>query len=225
MKNFIIFTAIIFLMLSFSIQAQDSCNVLVPNLKGSYSGGCKKGLANGKGEAKGKDRYKGNFKKGYPNGIGTYYWSTGEIYVGEWKKGKRDGEGSFTFKIENRDTTVSGLWKNDIYAGPMVKSPKVLRVNNIDQYKIKKTGGIQKRVMINFQQNGSYNTEIENLMLTATSGTNAKSGSLEGFDNLSFPVTIVVRYDTYNKLKTMKYNAYIEFTIFEEGDWEVRLTN
>ena len=215
---------LLFFILS-GLQAQDSCKVLMPELKGSYVGGCKRGLASGQGVAKGKDSYEGRFKKGYPNGQGTYRWSTGEVYQGEWKMGKRDGEGSFTFKVENRDTTVIGLWKNNVYAGPILKSPEVVRVNNIDQYKIKKTAGTQNRVMIDFRQNGNTNTGIEQLMLTASSGTRAKSGVLEGFDNIVFPVTIVARYTTLNKLKTQKYNAYIEFTIYEAGDWEVRLTN
>lgn len=226
MKHLIFSISFIFLLFTVNIlPAQDSCKVLMPALKGNYKGDCKKGLANGFGIAKGTDSYEGHFKKGYPNGTGTYHWATGETYTGEWKKGKRDGKGSYTFKIENRDTTVSGLWRNDIYAGPVIIKPSVVRSHNIDSYIFKKTGGAQKRVMLNFQQNGTYNTEIENLMLTASSGTDAKSGSLVGFDNITFPVTITVRYDTYNKLKTVKYNAYIEFTIYEEGDWEVRLTN
>ena len=226
MKHLTYYTSI-FLLLFFAnmSRAQDSCKVLMPALKGNYKGDCKKGLAHGYGVAKGKDSYEGYFKKGYPNGTGTYHWATGETYTGEWKKGKRNGEGSYSFKIENRDTTVTGLWENDIYAGVVVKKPSVVRAHNIDSYIFKKTGGTQNRVMLNFQQNGTYNVEIENLMLTASSGTDAKSGSLVGFDNITFPVTIVVRYDTYNKLKTVKYNAYIEFTIYEEGDWEVRLTN
>lgn len=219
------FLLVFILLASISLYAQDSCKVLVPALKGSYTGGCKKGLAQGQGKAEGIDSYEGSFRKGFPNGTGTYRWSTGEIYIGEWKMGKRDGEGSYTFKVENRDTTVIGLWKNDIYAGPIVKRPSVARVNNIDQYKFTKTLGIQSRVMIDFQQNGTSNAEIENLMLSSTSGTNAKSGRLVGFDNVIFPTTVTVRYDTYNKLKTMKYTAYIEFTIFEPGDWEVKLTN
>jgi len=222
---FLSFLFLIFTFTSWGTATQDSCKVLVEALKGNYKGGCKNGLAHGFGIAKGKDSYDGYFRKGYPNGTGTYHWTTGETYTGEWKKGKRNGKGSYTFKIEDRDTTVSGLWKDDIYAGPMINKPSVVRVHNIDSYAFKKTGGTQKRVMLNFQQNGTYNVEIKNLMLTASSGTDAKSGSLVGFDNITFPVTIVARYDTYNKLKTVKYNAYIEFTIYEEGDWEVRLTN
>ena len=50
------------------IFAQNPCKVLMKEISGSYSGECKKGLADGKGEAKGVDRYIGAFKKGLPDG-------------------------------------------------------------------------------------------------------------------------------------------------------------
>lgn len=99
------------------------------------------------------------------------------------------------------------------------------RSNNIDSYDFRITGGILERVLISFKQNGSQNTRVENLMLNSSSGTITQRGQLKGFDNVEFPVTISVRYDTYNKMGTQKINSYIEFVIYEKGDWEVRLKN
>ena len=31
------------------------------------------------------------------NGTGTYTWASGDKYVGEWKDGKRHGQGNFTW--------------------------------------------------------------------------------------------------------------------------------
>jgi hypothetical protein len=57
----------------------ENCKVLLPALSGNYEGGCKKGLADGKGKASGTDVYEGEFSKELPHGKGTYTWSNGVI--------------------------------------------------------------------------------------------------------------------------------------------------
>ncbi|MDZ7607199.1 MAG: hypothetical protein U5K79_16780 [Cyclobacteriaceae bacterium] len=52
-------------------------------------GECKKGLANGQGNAKGTDEYEGQFKDGLPHGTGTYIWANGDVYTGAWKKARK----------------------------------------------------------------------------------------------------------------------------------------
>lgn len=216
---------IMFLIMVFGAYAQDSCHVLNPAIQESYEGGCKNGLAHGEGLAKGVDTYQGRFKKGLPDGYGTYNWANGTIYQGDWKKGKRSGRGTYSYSVDGRDTSIIGLWKDDEYIGKEIKHPQVTRSQNIDSYDFRITGGILERVLISFKQNGSQNTRVDNLMLNSSSGTITQMGQLKGFDNVEFPVTISVRYDTYNKMGTQKINSYIEFVIYEEGDWEVRLKN
>ena len=98
MKNIKYYLLGIFIILQSSfLLAQDDCKVIVPELQGTYTGKCKKGLAHGQGKAVGKDTYEGSFKKGYPHGNGTYTWSTGETYVGRWKMGESDSEGCYHF--------------------------------------------------------------------------------------------------------------------------------
>ena len=41
--------------------------------------------------------YVGEYKDGKRHGQGTYTWSNGEKYKGEWKNGKEHGQGTFTF--------------------------------------------------------------------------------------------------------------------------------
>jgi hypothetical protein len=218
---------ILFFLFAFSLtlRSQDSCKVLLPALQGTYQGDCKRGLAHGDGYAVGKDKYKGHFKKGYPDGMGTYVWADGSIYTGAWKMGKREGEGSFTFWIDGHDSTLTGLWKDDEYIGKAVRKPTVTMNKFVDSYSFQKLVGAQDQVYIKFIQNGNYNTRVENVMLQSSSGTLTQRGQYRGFDNVIFPVTITVRYDTYNKMGTRVINCFIEFTIYEPGDWLVRLYN
>jgi len=225
--NSLIKVIIIAVLLSFTLvsNSQDTSSVILKELKGEYQGKTRKGLANGKGEAKGLDTYKGNFKKGLPHGVGRYVWSTGEIYVGEWYKGKPSGEGTYIFKTESGDSSLVGVWKDGVYMGVSSKAPVVNRYYNVDNFTFRNNEGSLNRVLINFTQNGTINTRIENLMLTTSNGTRTSSGQLVGYDNITFPVTITARYDTYNKMGTQKVNAFIEFTIYEKGDWVVVVKN
>jgi len=50
------------------IVPQEPCKVLKQEIATKYFGNCKKGLAQGKGVAVGRDKYEGQFKNGLPNG-------------------------------------------------------------------------------------------------------------------------------------------------------------
>jgi hypothetical protein len=41
------------------------------------------------------DKYKGQKKDGNRNGLGAYYWDSGNFYFGQWKEGERTGYGIF----------------------------------------------------------------------------------------------------------------------------------
>lgn len=97
-------------------HAQD-CSVEKPELKGSYSGDCKKGKANGKGKASGTDTYEGDFRAGLPDGNGTYTWSNGNEYTGAFAKGLKEGKGKLTYKRATGDSVIQGYWKKDMYVG------------------------------------------------------------------------------------------------------------
>ena len=49
----------------------------------------------GLGEWEG-DKYVGEYKDGYFNGQGTYTYANGDKYVGEWKNDKKNGQGTWT---------------------------------------------------------------------------------------------------------------------------------
>lgn len=48
---------------------------------------------------------------GEREGQGTYLWSSGEKYVGQWKAGKRSGKGTLFDKDNN--ISYEGLWEDD----------------------------------------------------------------------------------------------------------------
>ena len=113
---------ILLVLINLSI-AQDNCKVLLDAIAGQYEGDCRKGLAEGKGTAKGEDMYVGAFKKGLPHGVGKYTWANGDIYEGEFKKGLKEGKGSMSILLpDGQATEQTGYWSNDKYMGEN-KSP------------------------------------------------------------------------------------------------------
>ena len=42
-------------------------------------------------------KYVGEYKDGIPNGQGTFTYPDGGKYVGRWKDDKRNGQGTFTY--------------------------------------------------------------------------------------------------------------------------------
>jgi hypothetical protein len=59
-------------------------------------------------------RYEGEWKDGKRDGEGTYSWADGSKYKGEWKDGKRDGEGTYTYPDGRR---YEGEFKDGKFCG------------------------------------------------------------------------------------------------------------
>jgi len=53
------------------------------------------------------DKYVGEFRDGYRNGQGTFIWSDEGKYEGKWKDGKFHGQGTFTFSDGNKGVGVN----------------------------------------------------------------------------------------------------------------------
>jgi hypothetical protein len=217
------FLLLIFSWLPVIGQNKDDCRVLVPNLQGSYEGGCRDGLAQGKGTASGTDSYTGGFRNGYPNGKGTYTWASGNVYKGEWNMGKCEGNGVFTGKIHGKDTVMAGIWKNGDYMGPKPSPPKVSTNYNVVSTSFTRQGEGNK-ITISFYQNGIVNF-IENLDVTANSGNEVQSGNYTNIWDISFPFRCKINYKSWNSLKTQIYDCILEFEITEPGSWDLRVGN
>jgi hypothetical protein len=52
----------------------------------------------------------GDWQKGYKNGRGVYYFASGAVYDGMWKRDKKHGVNG-EFKFKNNDRYV-GSWKD-----------------------------------------------------------------------------------------------------------------
>lgn len=205
-------------------SAQTDCKVLVRELQGEYTGKCKKGLANGKGTAKGINTYEGSFKDGLPDGKGKYTWSTGEVYTGEWEAGSRNGIGTYWYTENGQRLSEEGLWINDEYMGPAPKPPKVINSVAVFNNSISKEGD-GSAIRINIYLGGMDNTDLENFTLAGSSGQQYTAGSGVGFQNVTFPFKAKVSYNTWNQMHTSRYFSSFEFEINDPGIWHVKIYN
>lgn len=96
-------------------QAPVKCVVLDPELQANYSGGCKDGLAEGDGAARGAAQYEGGFKAGRKHGKGVKIWRTGDRYEGDFVEDRREGSGTYTWGRLSAwaGEKYSGEWRND----------------------------------------------------------------------------------------------------------------
>src|SRR5258708_12794013 len=75
------FSLSLFTFLSQSAFAAD-CRVIDPELQDLYEGGCRNGLANGTGYARGTAQYQGEFRKGLKHGKGVKTSAWADRYAG-----------------------------------------------------------------------------------------------------------------------------------------------
>ena len=227
MKRVYLAEAIITMLLLTTVTfGQTDCKVLLPSISDSYTGSCKNGLAEGKGEASGIDNYSGDFKKGLPDGVGTYTWKTGAVYYGEWKKGFRNGKGEFTFNYMGKDSVQSGEWKADKYVEKGSRIPYTIGYrNNVGRVAFWKVNDKPFNVKYKFSRAGEASSfiAITNLLLNGSSGTENISTSFTGFENVSFPFEGKVRFNAPNSFNTASLDCEFRFVINEPGEWMVTI--
>jgi len=127
----------VFMTCSF-VYAQDRlCHATPTNLVGKYTGDCKRGLPNGKGEAQGIDRYTGWFKNGVPHGNGTYYYSDTAYFKGNFQEGLKEGIGEIHYLHKGQsDSVVKGYWSGDIYQGKKYTTYKLSTTTFFDRIEV-----------------------------------------------------------------------------------------
>jgi hypothetical protein len=198
------------------------CKVVKPEISGTYSGGCRNGLAQGKGIAQGTDRYEGQFSKGLPEGRGKYTWAGGVYYDGQWKSGMRDGKGKMVYP----DSVVTGYWKADKYVGKKLIPPyKIVSSLSVSRYTFSKTAERNFGVKIRIMQGGHDNVSIEDFSMAYDTGSEYRNGNYYGIENVSFPLSVKIKYRSWNYLMTSQYNVIFEFVINEPGSWDVVINN
>ncbi len=212
------------------ILSQD-CSVEKETLKGSYTGECKNGKANGKGKATGTDTYDGEFRSGQPDGQGTYTWSNGNSYSGKFSKGQRDGKGTMYYKRTNAaDSIIDGYWKKDAYIGKFEKPYTVYfkskAVTEVE-IELKKNTFKQITFFINSTSGGAASldgTEMPKMKVddiqvikgsygrTMSNSNNSKKTEMILYD-VNFPV----------RMKVSMGNEQIEVEFNEEGSYSVNV--
>ncbi len=208
------------------IYAQDGCKVLMPEISGTYTGKCKKGLAQGKGLAVGTDTYEGRFLKGLPDGDGKYTWADGRVYEGSWLAGERDGKGTMIYPTAGEDSIVAGYWKKDEYVGTEFIPPyKVTRNQGLVRYSIRKANEIGSGISVSLYLAGSFNTDIDGWTLDASSGELITSGRKPGLENAVVPYKVQIKYRVWNQMHSSQHDVMLDFTINEPGTFEVTITN
>ncbi|MCK5538116.1 MAG: hypothetical protein KAI79_14920 [Bacteroidales bacterium] len=215
---------IIFLLISTGIFAQNK-EVLLEKLQGTYVGKLKKGLAHGKGEAKGIDSYKGTFRHGYPQGRGVYTWPNGDFYKGKMQKGVMHGEGVLTVKINGKDTSFVGIFEHGKYKGPKpLKDLKIVKIINCSSVSSSKIGEATNTVYIYIVRDlkpAPYN----NINVFVNSGSYTITDAFIVVENFDTPLLISVEYDLPNYLNARTIDVYTEFIMQNPGKYKVTIKN
>lgn len=216
--------SVIFALTFVTLYSQSECRVLMPGIAGSYIGECRKGLAEGSGEAVGTDSYKGSFRKGLPDGEGTYIWASGAVYTGQWKKGMRDGHGTFRFRFNERDSVQNGFWKLDEFIGTEQVAPYATTYRiGVSRTTFFKQGTDDKYVSFKFSRSGSTSYNIEGLIMQGSSGSESVTTAFTGFMNTTFPFEGKVQFRAPNLLNTVINNYELRFVINQPGDWVITI--
>jgi hypothetical protein len=137
LKQLLIISFILSFFANETIAQEKTCEIRLDAIKGTYTGDCVDGKADGKGKAKGTDAYEGDFKEGYPEGKGMYTWQDGHYFIGFFKKGRKEGHGDMYFEsAAGNDSVITGYWKKDKYFGPYEKQFEIInnstRISKID---------------------------------------------------------------------------------------------
>lgn len=220
---------LIFLSISIiNTSAQNAeCSVLLDSLKGTYTGDCKNGKANGTGKAVGINSYDGEFKNGLPEGQGKYTWSNGDYYYGGWKKGLKDGKGQLHQFENGKETLVTGYWKKDKYRGEY-ENPYVITnvTSDIGRVQVEKMSDNESTVTVTVESLTSSSgmarsTFQTNTIMTSQNVTRGQyvsksANALTNKEITTFRGVIFPFKCTFNF-----GNSMLEIEFFEKGAWDV----
>jgi hypothetical protein len=226
MKNLTLTT--LFLALTLSISAQtDSCQVLMKQIAGEYTGQCINGLASGKGKSIGEDTYIGFFKDGLPHGKGKYIYKNGDVFRGYWQKGNKDGKGKFEYTLNGEKHTLLGYWENGEYIGVTETNIayRVTSSSGIMDYKVEKNKlatKLDKEIILSIK---SAFTDFapKDLKIDTSSGQVSHTGKKYKITQYFCPFHCDVSY-TIKIAESRKHCRFV-IEILEEGKYTITLNN
>lgn len=207
----------------------------MPSIKGTYTGECKKGKAEGSGKSTGTDIYEGEFKGGQPHGKGKYSWANGNWFDGEWVKGQKNGKGTMVYKNSlGKDSVLAGYWKKDEYTGlyekPYIIHSRTVHITNvalkfvnktrdqIDMFIDSETGNRPTSISPSVSNPVNPKPEITNIELVT-------GNFMKRVDNNQYTKKIGYTFEDvtfpFRAILTIGNNDTIEFSILEAGKWTV----
>ena len=209
---------------------QDQCKVLMESIAGTYEGDCKKGLAHGYGKAVGLDTYEGGFKKGLPHGEGIYSWRNGDVYNGEWSKGKMDGKGELLkFREQEDDLMIYGYWLEGEYVGISRHPYKVISKSLIvRQVRFNRINADEKTIEFKFTRRGKPIT-VSGFSLLGSFGIIENQGNYSVKMRVyEFPFTGGIYFNVPEPVQTISSSGGViqvnlEFEISQKGKWIVTI--
>ena len=205
------------------------CKVKIKNLVGTYTGGCRLGLADGKGDARGIEHYVGFFKNGLPDGNGTYYYSDSMYHTGNFQDGIKEGKGETHYLRKGMaDSVVKGFWSADEYRGKKYTTYFFRTTENFDLMEITPSDHSGSTVTIEIGTtsgspsgaNPGYVLSLVDLMsptgciLKMRSKVASAFKSYTTFELTSFPCKLFGRLSS---------SGTFELELYKAADWKVRL--
>lgn len=218
---------------SFIYAQEDSslCKVITKELDGSYTGECKKGLANGKGDAKGLHHYVGLFKDGMPNGTGVYYYDEFDYYDGNFQDGIREGKGEMHY-IRNPlpDSIVKGFWSGGEFKGDKYITYTFSTTEQFDQTEITASKTSGKTITIEIattsgSPNGTPTSRINNVLLisdiVSPTGSISKVRSKYNTPFKSYITLELVGFPC-KLFGTLSDNQTFSLELYKAAEWKAR---
>ena len=212
----------------FAQENEAGCKVLQNTLVGKYTGECKKGLADGKGEAIGQHHYTGSFKKGLPNGKGIYYYNDSLYHSGNFQDGIKEGKGETHFlRAGKEDSVVKGYWSADEFKGSKYITYNLECSRNSDLLiEVNPSSGSGNSVTIEITSITIVGTS-PNSILTVTDviPVNGIFIKKSGFYVTSFKTSVTYELSQFpaKLLATISDGRTLNLEFFKSANWTVKL--
>jgi hypothetical protein len=94
----------------------------------------------------------------------------------------------------------------------------------VTRYNFRREGD-GSRILIDLRLNGQQNKDILDFSLISSSGSPFEMGRSYGLEMVEFPVTVKVKYVSWNTAHSSRHDVSFEFEIYEAGNWQVDITN
>lgn len=217
-------------------STEPPCKVDLPSLTGTYTGECKNGFAQGKGEAKGIDRYVGLFKSGLPNGKGIMYYGDTAYHSGNFQDGIKEGKGETHYtKAGEPEKIVEGYWSGDEFKGKTYKTYHFTGASLFDMFEISPSEQSGKTLTIEisttsgspdgtkptYTSGGNVITIDElipidgNIVITRNSNVTPNK-SVVNYEISSFPIRLQI---------TLSTGRIFELELYKAAAWIIKLYN